>query len=71
MYKSYTINFGSWYKGQRPRYPLTEGKVKARVWGGLEPFMYVKLTWDATLGGLEKILKDFRHVSVDEAKIRS
>lgn len=33
--------------------------------------MYVKLTWDATLGGLEKILKDFRHVSVDEAKIRS
>lgn len=33
--------------------------------------MYVKLTWDATLGGLETILKDFRHVSVDEAKIRS
>ena len=31
--------------------------------------MYIRLTCDVTLAGLETILKDFWHVSVDEAKI--
>ena len=59
-------------KDRDPGTHFTESKVnQGRVLWGLESLhvMYIKLTCDITLAGLETILKDFWHVSVDEANI--